>query len=64
MDQQDEVKVRCPYCGESIWILVDRSVDEQRYVEDCQVCCRPMELLVSCLAGRPPSVTVRHEDDG
>jgi hypothetical protein len=62
-DQQDEAKVLCPYCGEGMWILIDTSVEEQRYVEDCQICCRPMDLLVRCLPGRPPGVTVRHEDD-
>ncbi|MCB1857369.1 MAG: CPXCG motif-containing cysteine-rich protein [Gammaproteobacteria bacterium] len=39
--------VRCPYCGERIELVVDCSVSDQRYVEDCQVCCRPMVLEVT-----------------
>ena len=39
-----EQHIGCPYCGETIGILVDDSVSEQQYVEDCQVCCRPMRL--------------------
>jgi hypothetical protein len=39
--------IHCPYCGESIDIAVDDSVDHQQYVEDCQVCCRPINLAVS-----------------
>lgn len=34
--------VGCPYCGELIEVLFDCSVAEQNYIEDCQVCCRPI----------------------
>lgn len=37
-----ERSVECPYCGENIDVLVDQSVPEQTYIEDCQVCCRPI----------------------
>ena len=40
-------EIQCPYCGESIEILVDDSAGEQRYIEDCQVCCRPITISVS-----------------
>jgi hypothetical protein len=39
--------IQCPYCGESIDLLVDTSVDHQRYIEDCTVCCRPIEIDVT-----------------
>ncbi|MEO8778430.1 MAG: CPXCG motif-containing cysteine-rich protein [Rhodanobacter sp.] len=39
--------IDCPYCGESIEILIDASIPEQQYIEDCQVCCRPITLSVS-----------------
>ena len=42
-----EQPIGCPYCGETITILVDDSLSEQEYVEDCQVCCRPIVLSVS-----------------
>ncbi|MCG7983314.1 MAG: CPXCG motif-containing cysteine-rich protein [Candidatus Thiodiazotropha lotti] len=38
----------CPYCGEKIEALVDRSIPEQSYIEDCTVCCRPITLQISC----------------
>jgi hypothetical protein len=38
--------IDCPYCGESIEILVDASIPSQQYIEDCQVCCRPITLSV------------------
>ena len=37
----------CPYCGEKIQLLIDESQGEQRYIEDCSVCCRPMTIEVS-----------------
>lgn len=39
------VSVQCPYCGESIDTLVDLSAGAFRYIEDCQVCCQPIELV-------------------
>ena len=36
----------CPYCGESISILIDTKVERQEYIEDCEVCCRPINLVM------------------
>lgn len=44
----DEHFLQCPYCWETISVLVDTSVRQQTYVEDCQVCCNPMEISVTC----------------
>jgi len=35
---------QCPYCWEEISMLLDTSVREQTYIEDCEVCCRPIEV--------------------
>ena len=32
--------IDCPYCGERINLVLDTSAGAQRYIEDCQVCCR------------------------
>ncbi|MFI8379250.1 MULTISPECIES: CPXCG motif-containing cysteine-rich protein [unclassified Leeuwenhoekiella] len=37
---------QCPYCWEEISMLLDVSVRHQVYVEDCEVCCNPIELTV------------------
>jgi hypothetical protein len=34
----------CPYCAETISVLIDPSAPGQEYVEDCEVCCRPIQL--------------------
>ena len=41
-----ERRIDCPYCGEPVTILVDISAGSQAYVEDCEVCCQPMNLEV------------------
>jgi hypothetical protein len=38
----EERDADCPHCGETITLLLDLSVPEQSYVEDCSVCCKPM----------------------
>lgn len=40
------VDVDCPYCGETIQARVDLSSGDQSYVEDCQVCCQPIQMAV------------------
>ena len=37
----------CPYCGENISMLIDLNFNNQKYIEDCEVCCRPIELSFS-----------------
>lgn len=58
------VEIHCPYCGESIALLVDDSVGPQRYVEDCQVCCRPIEIAVAIDDDGGLQVTASAENDG
>ena len=53
----------CPYCGEPIELSVDESVEDQRYVEDCQVCCRPIEVFATVDAEGAATVTLRTGDD-
>ncbi|WP_029033181.1 CPXCG motif-containing cysteine-rich protein [Salinimicrobium terrae] len=38
---------QCPYCWESISMLLDPSRKEQNYIEDCENCCNPIELSIS-----------------
>ena len=34
----------CPYCGENISMLLDLSEEQQQYIEDCEVCCQPIDI--------------------
>jgi hypothetical protein len=37
----------CPHCWEEISFVLDTSVENQTYVEDCEVCCHPIEVRYS-----------------
>ena len=45
--EQEIVKDYCPYCGELIELLIDSSITVQEYIEDCYVCCRPIQVAIS-----------------
>ncbi len=34
----------CPYCWERISMISDNEEETTGYIEDCEVCCRPIEL--------------------
>lgn len=51
----------CPYCGEAFEALIDPSVPDQVYIEDCEICCRPIEFNVS--VGDSILITVRQENE-
>jgi hypothetical protein len=55
--------IQCPYCGERIDIVIDASAGEQSYIEDCQVCCRPISIDVWIDADEYAHVTATGEDE-
>jgi len=63
MNELQETSIQCPYCGETIGVLIDASVPQQNYIEDCQVCCRPINFAVSLDHDGETTVTVSHEDE-
>ena len=56
-------EVNCPYCGELIEIAVDSSINFQEYIEDCSVCCRPMNLGVHIDENGKYFVEVRNDTE-
>lgn len=34
----------CPYCWQTISMILDLSIAEQSYIEDCEICCRPIQI--------------------
>lgn len=63
MNALHSMSVICPYCGSPEVLTVDCTVPEQRYTEDCQVCCRPMVVSVNVSEESEPEVAVGREDD-
>ena len=46
-----EANITCPHCGEVFPLQIDTSQSEQSFIEDCTVCCRPINLTVRCHPG-------------
>lgn len=63
MNHQEEYIVSCPYCGENINVLIDCSYDAQEYIEDCQVCCRPIIFQVQYGVDDSMQINVKHENE-
>lgn len=63
INQQLEVKVQCPYCWENFLLLIDASIDLQEYVEDCEVCCRPIDFIVEVDEINQVKVEARLQDE-
>lgn len=55
--------IQCPYCGEVIDISIDASAGDQQYIEDCQVCCRPIDVVVGVDGDGEISVHARAENE-
>lgn len=50
--EEIEHSFSCPYCFEPISMLLDGSIDDQQiYIEDCQVCCQPIEIRFQIIEG-------------
>ncbi|MBA6336612.1 CPXCG motif-containing cysteine-rich protein [Colwellia sp. BRX8-7] len=63
MNQLTKKRIGCPYCGETIKVLIDSADVDQQYIEDCQVCCKPIIFLASESMDGDLDVNVYSEDD-
>ena len=50
--------LQCPHCWERISILIDPSIKHQNYIEDCEVCCNPIQLFINISDKRIESINV------
>ena len=61
---QTDVDVVCPYCGADVEVVLDPGGGSmQRYVEDCEVCCRPWTVHVEWDAEGAAAVRLTTQDD-
>jgi hypothetical protein len=42
----------CPLCGARVSVLLDPSVEKQTLIEDCEVCCQPLEIRYTIEEGK------------
>lgn len=63
MHVDEDARVKCPYCGEWIELALEPTAEEQRYIEDCPVCCRPMNVRVDFDEDGVAQVVVESENE-
>jgi hypothetical protein len=51
--------IQCPFCGQSFEIVVDTSIASQTFTTDCEICCRPFEVVAESEPGEILSLDVR-----
>ena len=57
------IAIHCPYCGEAIDFEADAGDEGQRLIQDCSVCCRPVEAIVTAGSDGGPRLSVGTQDD-
>ncbi|NVK10770.1 MAG: CPXCG motif-containing cysteine-rich protein [Gammaproteobacteria bacterium] len=63
MTDLHERRVDCPYCGETLEVLLNAEEAGQEYIEDCQVCCKPMVFSIFTNFSGGLEVSVRDENE-
>ncbi len=53
----------CPYCWQNISMLLDLSVSDQDYIEDCEVCCSPIQIFYQASGGELIRFEAKRPDD-
>ena len=53
-----EVEVQCPFCGESSPVRIDAMEGTNAMIEDCTVCCHPIQLVIECDGGEVIAVEI------
>jgi len=56
-------EIQCPYCWEMIDVIIDDCGEDQQYIEDCQVCCRPINFCIVMDEKLHPQLQVFSEDE-
>ena len=51
--------ITCPHCGEDFEVSFDAGDGDTEFITDCEICCRPMTVVVHVRAGRIESVRVQ-----
>ena len=55
---EKSVTVQCPFCGQFSNVTLDALVEEHQLVTDCEICCRPFEVIIECSDGEIVSANV------
>jgi transposase-like protein len=58
---EEDAEVICPFCGQASTLVIDTSLRSQRFTTDCEVCCRPFNVVVESELGEILSLDVLSE---
>ncbi|WP_126452365.1 CPXCG motif-containing cysteine-rich protein [Sulfuriflexus mobilis] len=59
----EAINISCPYCGEVFETTADCSAGDQEYIEDCQICCRPILIALQVSDTTLINVEARRDDE-
>ena len=51
MFNESETIFNCPFCFEQISMVFESLYGAQKYIEDCEVCCQPIEVNYDVVDG-------------
>ncbi len=54
----ETVTIQCPFCGQEFELMIDATISSQRFVADCEICCRPLQVTAECEGGDLVSLNV------
>lgn len=54
----DALAIDCPHCGETFSLASDESEGSAEFIVDCEICCRPMSVVVRVVDGKIEGVEV------
>lgn len=60
---EQEVTAQCPYCFSPISFVLEAFAGAQSYIEDCEVCCRPIQISYAAEDGDIIDFSVERLDD-
>jgi hypothetical protein len=63
MNPLEEVDVTCPYCSARLTLLLDLTAAPSDYIEDCAVCCAPIEVMLRLDEDSQPQLWLKRGDD-
>jgi len=63
MNVQETRNIACPYCNEVIELLIDCTIAQQEYIEDCSVCCQPVIINISINDQQEVTINTRQENE-
>lgn len=63
MSLLEEIESSCPYCGSPLTVEAEPGIEAQRFIEDCHVCCAPIEFELVMAPDGGWQLTAKRDDE-